>query len=90
MRINEFRYPRSKLLGRLSYSDDLDRFIHQMLRNTESETTEYCEMIYKLIKSPTFRTVLIHFVSWIYAFRSIPVFINQIPLYRVTQKTKNI
>ena len=32
------------------------------LRNTELENTEYYEMIYKLIKSPTFCNILIYFV----------------------------
>ena len=34
--------------------------IHQLLRNTEAETTK---MIYKLIYLPTFRTILIYFVN---------------------------
>ena len=35
--------------------------IQQMLWNTEAETTEYYEMIYKPISSPTFHNDVIHF-----------------------------
>ena len=38
-------------------------FVHQMLRNTEAETTERYEMIYKLISTPTFRNILIYFFN---------------------------
>ena len=46
-----------------SYSiTEFNTYIHQMLRNTEAETTECYEMIFKLIQSPTFHNVLIHFI----------------------------
>ena len=45
-----------------------------MLQNTEEETTQCYEMVYKLIKSRTFRNITIHFVNWISAFCSIQVF----------------
>ena len=37
--------------------------IHQVLRNAEAETKECYEMIYKLIYSPTFHSILMHFVN---------------------------
>ena len=37
--------------------------IHQMSWNTEAQTIECYEMIYKLVWSPTFHNILIHFVS---------------------------
>ena len=37
-------------------------FSCQMLQDTEAETAECHEMIYKLIQSPTFRNILINFV----------------------------
>ena len=48
-------------------------FIHQVLRNTE-EIRECYKMIYRLIQSLSFRTVLIHFVNWISGFCYFPVF----------------
>ena len=47
---------------------------HQMLQNTEAETTESYKMIYNLIQSPTFRNVQIAFGGWISELCCIPVF----------------
>ena len=43
--------------------------IHNLLRNAEAETTECYEMVYKLIKAPSFRNILLNSIHKISTFR---------------------